>query len=176
MKVLALDLATKTGVAFGSVGGKPFAQTVHLGASEYARYAKAQSMVHTLIDRLSPDLVVIEAPVGGPKTSQFLVGLIACVAGAAHGRGVPVKTYFPSTVRKHFLGKALTVRDFPSKSIAASKNALKQVVISKCHMLGWTVNDDNQADACALWEYACAMESRAHKVNVGPLFVGAKNG
>lgn len=175
MRVLALDLASSTGVAFGVAGGKPQAGAVHLGATEAQRYAKAISLTCGLIAKWSPDLVTVEAPVGGAKASAFLIGLVACVTGEATRLKVPVKAYFPATVRKHFLGKALTARDFPGKNHAAAKKAIKGAVMARCHLLGWEAPNGDCADALALWDYACAMESRSHQVTSLPgLFQGAK--
>lgn len=180
MKVLAFDLATSTGIAFGEVGGKPKAGSVSLGVSvrrkgepadrasqeetDGRRYAKAISLCGNLTERFKPDLIAIEAPVGGANASAFLIGLIACVRGEATRRGIRVVSYYPSTVRKHFLGKALTARDFPGKNAAAAKKQIKGVVIDRCRLLGWDVRDGDAADAAALWDFACAMESRSHQM------------
>jgi len=164
MKVLAFDLATKTGIAFGVVGGKPKAGSISLGTSEDQRYAKAIAVCGDMIERLKPDLVAVEAPVGGANASAFLIGLIACVKGEATRRGVRVVSYYPATIRKHFLGKALTARDFPSKNAAAAKKQIKAAVMSRCHLLGWDVRDGDAADAAALWDFTCAMESRSHQM------------
>lgn len=173
MKILAFDLATKTGIAFGEVGGKPKAGSVSLGATEDERYAKAISLCGNLIERYTPDLIAIEAPVGGANASAFLIGIIACVRGEAKRKGTRTVLYFPSTVRKHFLGKALTARDFPSKNHAAAKKAIKGAVMARCHLLGWDVKDGDAGDAAALWDYACAMESRSHQMTSLPgMFAG----
>lgn len=175
MKVLAFDLATKTGIAYGESGGKPKAGSVGLGANEDQRYAKAISLCGNLIERFQPDLVAVEAPVGGANASAFLIGLIACVKGEATRRGIRVVSYYPATIRKHFLGKALTARDFPSKNATAAKKAIKASVMARCHLLGWDVKDGDAADAAALWDYASAMESRAHQMTSLPgMFQGAK--
>ena len=168
MKLLALDLASKTGVAFGVAGGKPQAGSVHLGATEDLRFAKVISLTGNLIEKWSPDLVAVEAPVGGANASAFLIGLIACVRGEATRRGLRVVSYYPSTIRKHFLGKALTARDFPGKNHAAAKKAIKGAVMARCHLLGWEAKDGDCGDALALWDYACAMESRAHQITSLP--------
>jgi hypothetical protein len=164
MKVLAFDLATKTGIAFGRVGGKPSTASVYLGKNDAERWAKAISYCASMIESVSPDLVIVESAVGGAKASAFLIGLVACVTGEATRRGVPVKSYFPATVRKHFLGKALTARDFPSKSTTAARAAVKAAVVNKCRQLGWDVQDDNAADAAALWDFACSQVSLDHQM------------
>lgn len=174
MKVLALDIATQTGCAFGAASTSPLLWSVDLGESRShnARFAKAIQLTVSLIDKYDPDLVVIEAPVGGPKTSHLLVGLWACVSGAAGHKGKRVEKHDIAAIRKHFLGKHLTVKDFPHlKSVAAKKRAIKSAVINRCNLLGWTPPDDNAADAGALWDYACSIHSMDHHITtIGGLF------
>lgn len=158
MIVVALDIATQTGVAVGSPGGKPKAWSVDLGKGrgEDARFSKALVLTHELIERHRPDLIAVEAAIGGKFASAFLIGVVACVRGVAANRGVPVRSYTSGSVRKHFLGRALAKRDFPALKPAAATKAIKGEVIARCRLLGWEVADDNAADACALWDFACA--------------------
>mgnify|MGYP000010467430 CR=1 FL=1 len=156
--VVALDIATQTGIAAGSPGGKPKAWSVDLGKGrgEDARFSKALVLTHELIERHRPDLIAVEAAIGGKYASAFLIGVVACVRGVAANRGVPVRSYTSGSVRKHFLGRALAKRDFPALKPAAATKAIKGEVIARCRLLGWEVADDNAADACALWDFACA--------------------
>lgn len=157
--VVALDIASVTGVAVGSPGRSPKAWSVELGkvrGSEDARFSKALVLTHELIERHRPDLIAVEAAIGGKFASAFLIGVVACVRGVAANRGVPVRSYTSGSVRKHFLGRALAKRDFPSLKPAAATRAIKGEVIARCRLLGWEVADDNAADACALWDFACA--------------------
>ena len=158
MIIVALDIATQTGIAVGSPGGKPKAWSVDLGKGrgEDARFSKALVLTHELIERYRPDLIAVEAAIGGKFASAFLIGVVACVRGVAANRGVPVRSYTSGSVRKHFLGRALAKRDFPSLKPAAATKAIKGEVIARCRLLGWEVADDNAADACALWDFACA--------------------
>lgn len=175
LRVLAFDIASKTGCAFGVVGGAPKAWTVNLakGGADEMRLARAIQMTAFCITRLQPDVVAVEAPVGGRDANALLIGLAACVKGEAARRGCKVVEYFPSTVRKHFMGKAKTSRDFPGKTKAAAKAAIKAEVLHRCRMLGWDVEGLDAADACALFDFACAMESRDHQVtSIGALFGG----
>lgn len=169
MICLAFDIASKTGVAHGRAGSKPSAFAVDLGkASDEERFSKALRMTAAYIDRFKPDLVAVEAPVGGRDANALLIGLAACVKGEAARHGCRVVEYFPATVRKHFLGKALTSRDFPALSKAAAKKAIKGAVMDRCRLLGWEVETGDAADAAALWDYACSKESRAHQLTSLP--------
>jgi hypothetical protein len=157
VKILALDIATSTGVAFGDSKGQPRAWTVHLGkAPDERRFANALRMTAKMIVENEPELIVVEAAVGGPKASAFLIGLLACVRGVAFDRGIPCHTVHLGTIRKHFLGKALTTRDFPHLKPVDAKKAIKARVIQRCGVVGWSVDNDDEADALALWDYACA--------------------
>ena len=172
MKVLAFDLATVTGCAFGVAGAKPRAWTVALGkVSHEERFSRCIRMTARYMRQFEPDVVAVEAPVGGRDANALLIGMAACVKGEAVRRGVRVVEYFPGTVRRHFLGKALTTRDFPGKTKAAAKGAIKAAVIARCHLLGWEVESGDAADAAALWDYACSLESRAHQMTtIGGIF------
>lgn len=179
MIILAFDLASVTGVAVGQPGGKPIAWSVDLGKarSEDFRFSQALVLTHKLIEQHKPDLIAIEAPVGGPKTSHFLVGLVACVRGCAFNRRVKIESFNIASIRKHFCGGHVTSAAYghldPKKRKGAARAAGKALVMQKCRLLGWDAEDDNAADACALWDAACSQQSRSHQVaTVGGLFGG----
>lgn len=173
MIILAFDLATKTGVCIGESGGVPSAFTVDFGkgVEDGLRFSRAITLAHRMVTQHRPDLVAIESPVGGKDANAYLIGLVACVEGQSVRMGVRVVKYFPSTVRRHFLGKALTARDFPGKTRAAAKGAIKAQVIARCELLGWRPDSADSADSMALWDYAASQMSRAHQMTtVGGLF------
>lgn len=161
MKVAAFDTATNTGVAIGSAGETPHAFSVNLGKVAWERrFSRILRLTRKVITDHRPDVLAVEAFVGGPKANTDLAGLVACVKGEADRLGVRVVSYYPATVRKHFLG-------------AGKVPNVKAAVMARCHLLGWKVTDDNQGDACALWDYSMSLESRAHQVTtVGGLFRG----
>ena len=175
MKILALDIATRTGVSVGSSGEAPVSWSVDLGKgrSEDARFSKALSLTHRMIECHSPDLIAVEAAIGGPNTSHFLVGLLACVRGCAFNRGIPVEVCSIGGIRKHFLGKNLTVRDYPGLSKDQAREQIKAEVMKRCSLLGWEAADDDAADAAALFDYACATFARGYQAKPsGGLFNG----
>jgi len=157
--IVALDIATNTGIAVGEPGSVPLLWSENLGkqASEEARFSKALWLTNRLVKEHEPEFLAVEAAIGGRDASHYLIGLLACVRGCAHNRGVPVKVYHRSSILKHFVGKALTSRDFPGLNKARAKAAIKQTVVDRCRLLGWEVADDDAADAGALWDYACAL-------------------
>lgn len=173
MKVVALDIATNCGVAFGEAGAAPRAWSVDLGkrASDQARFAKAIKLARWVCVTLQPDLIAVEAPVGGTKTSHLLVGMWACVMGEVHRNEVAVVKCDIPTVRKHFLGKHLTTKHFPHLPPAAAKKEIKRSVMNRCRALGWTVENDDAADAAAIWDFACATHHPTHHTTtIGGLF------
>lgn len=158
MNVMAFDIATQTGVAFGPAGGTPRAVSVDLGKGlpEAQRFSRMIRMADKFLTMHEPEVVVYEAAIGGQNSSQYLIGLVACLRAAAANHGLDAKPVYLAGVRKHFIGKNLTKKDFPGLSAHAAKRETKRVVMSRCRALGWDVEDDNEADAMAAWDYACA--------------------
>ena len=173
MKIVALDIATQTGIAVGSSGSNPTCWSVDIGKglSEAARFSNILKLTQGLIATHEPDLVVCEAFIGGDKASAYLIGLAACVRGCAYNRGIKVEMVFPATVRKHFLGKALTSRDFPGMKVAKAKIAIKERVAAQCRAIGWKVPDLDAADAAATWDWAMATHAPKYQAKThGGLF------
>lgn len=170
MRVLAFDTASVTGCAFGVAGGIP--KTWSVGVTRFnhknvgidpwpVRFSKTLRMTAHYIDKFKPDLITVEAFVGGPKANTDLAGLVCCVLGEAERHGIQTVTYYPSTVRKYFLGE----------DNKKSKIPIKSRVYARCRMLGWDIDDLDAADAAALWDYTCSMHSKDHQMTtVGGLF------
>jgi Holliday junction resolvasome RuvABC endonuclease subunit len=173
MKIVALDIATQTGVAVGDSGGNPKSWSVDLGKSlsQARRLSEVLRLTQELIETHAPDFVALEAAIGGRNASAYLIKLVGCVEAVCANRGVPCEAFHSGSIRKHFLGKAYTARDFPHFKVAAAKKAIKGLVMDRCRLLGWDVEDDNAADACALWDYVCANRARGYQARpVGGLF------
>ena len=161
MKILALDLASKTGVAIGNPNTIPLCFTEVLGETgehHGARFAQAFRMMKRLITTHEPGLIVLEAPFKTNKSQMhvenMLMGLRGCVMGAAHMFHVPFEQHEVSTIRLHFIQHGKLKR-------ADAKRA----TIARCKQLGWKVANDDEADAAALWDYACARQSRSHAIS-----------
>ncbi len=171
-RILALDTAISTGCAFGVAGGKPICWTVNLGEASWdIRFSRMLRLVRHAVETHRPDMLAIEGTAAGGHGNPDLIALAGCARAQAALMGLQVKVYMPNSVRRHFLGKALTARDFPGKTKGAAKGAIKAAVIARCHLLGWDVKDDNQADAAALYDLAASLTSRAHQMTtVGGLF------
>lgn len=169
MRCLAFDTAIKTGVCIGDAGSRPRAFTVDLGKVEWdIRFARALRMVETYIEQFKPDVVAVEAPAAGGYQNLDLIGLTVCVRAQAAKMGRRTVMHYPNSIRKHFLGRALKAKDFPGKTHGAAKAAIKGQVIARCQLLGWDIEDSDAADAAALWDFTCSLESRSHQITTLP--------
>lgn len=166
--MIALDVATRTGIAVGKPGSRPDAWSVFLGKTDDERYANALKLMDRLIREYGPGMVAIEAPIGGSRTSHLLVGLVACFRGACRARGVAVEAHNIASVRKFFLGKHISSVQFqhlPAKARkAAARKEAKAAVMARCRALGWPAADEDAGDSLALWDYAASRLSHAHAV------------
>jgi hypothetical protein len=173
--VLALDVATRTGWAYGAPGTVP-----RSGSLRFAREGASMAAVFVgcrrwLLDFLAVNpetkLVVFEAPavpsIMAGHTSinaiRTLIGLTAIIEECLYGRGLDVREARVSEVRSHFLGSNRFKRD-----------AAKRATVDLCRSLGWSVVDENAADACALWSYQCSFLDPKTALRVSPLFAGGR--
>lgn len=151
MKILAMDLASETGVAIGHADAAPVCLTERLGEPgdpHQSRFSYALNMMNLLIKKHRPDMVAIEqaiasGPVGGQSRVQLAMGFRACVMGVCKMRNTGVREFHVSTVRKHFIGNG-----------GLGGEAAKKAVMQRCKVLGWSIANHNEGDACAVWDYA----------------------
>lgn len=162
MIVAALDLATKTGVAVGPLGGRPELWTLDLKSKGEAklhatRLMQIQGLTHNLIAERGVGLIAIEKPFVASHnnwaTTLLTIGLTANVLSWAARKGIPVEIFSAQTVAQHFVGSGKMKRD-----------EKKAAILAACRTRGWEPTDDNQADAAALWDLACT------RLSDGPLF------
>jgi hypothetical protein len=178
VNILALDLASNTGWAFGILGSvQPTFGSVRFGQAESshtARFANCLEWTSAFLKR-QPEtgLVVFEAPLhfglrrgkSNAGNDELAFGLAAIVQAVAYLRGVhDVRQARTIDVRRFFLGYN------PKRTVA------KRETIGRCHTLGLEVEDDNQADAVATWFYQCAQLQPQFGLRVSPLFAGAAPG
>lgn len=183
--VMAWDLATLCGVAFGAAGDRPRATTIHLGNglkgkkgfTEEQKWDTFQKGARDLLRVHRPDILVFEAPIGGGgRVDYFLIGLSVLLRLEASRAGLSAEPVMISSVRKHFLGKALGTRDFPDLDVNRkgdkdrARERIKQLVIRRCQHLGWTPRDDNEADAMAVFDWAQCEKAGVQPAPLGGLF------
>jgi hypothetical protein len=172
MLVLALDLATTAGFAYGVVGGVPFCGSHRFaskGASKPAIFGNALEWTIELLRECKPDVIAIEATLPttfvrgrtSKNTNDVLVGLVAIVEAVAYVRGIyKINEHTVSQVRSHFIDMN-----------ACAREEAKLYTIRKCRSLGWLeAADDDAADACALWSFQCSLIDARQALRVSPLF------
>ena len=160
MICLALDLATKSGWAIDDASGnRPELGTYKLaGPSRGQQFLAFERWLYPRLDGV--DLVAVERPIfGGGKIifsqdhMMVLIGLVALTHAVAASRGLEPHMPAVSTVRRHF---------------CRSGKAKKSDVQDQCWILGWDFdNDDNQADAAALWSWAKSSYDPGYQPAVG---------
>jgi len=174
MIIAALDLATKTGVAVGPIGGQPELWTLDLESKGEAKFhatrlMQIQGLAHRLISEQGVGFIAIEKPFVAShnnwETTLLTIGLTANVLSWAARKGIPVDIIPAQTVAKHFTGSGKMKRD-----------EKKAAILAECRARGWDPKDDNQADAAALWDLACSRLCPKHAASTGPLFNQNKNG
>ncbi|MCC8963733.1 hypothetical protein H8A95_15795 [Bradyrhizobium sp. Pear76] len=151
--ILALDVASKTGVAFGRPGEVPRLQIVDFrGPGELiGLYARAVEWMASQLRDEPPDLVAIErvVPPSGAKgftnheTTMITIGLFGILCGITHCKGITLVPAAISTWRKHFIGKG----NYPGE-------VAKRMSVDRCRVLGWDAPDHNAAEAAGIWDWA----------------------
>ena len=153
-RILALDLATVTGFAFGKPGERPRSGQVRFGSKDgsgRARcYREYREWLGDMMKGARFDLVVFESPsmnvmhVGKTniETLKKLVGFTEHTEEFFYDTTVDLREANIASVRQFFLG-----------SVRYKREEAKRLTIEKCREYGWDVEGDNAADACALWAY-----------------------
>jgi hypothetical protein len=154
--VLALDLATTTGWAYGEPGGIPVFGNLRFGskgsrASSYREFrAWLDANWTSSKPRMRPALIVYESPMipslmGGKtriETTKLLFGFAEHIEEWAYDR-IELREASVGQVRSHFIGQNLKAK------------IAKPMVMERCHELGWMCQTTDESDACALWDYQC---------------------
>ncbi len=158
--ILALDLAARTGWALGRPQDRaPVSGSVRF-AKEGASMAAVLSACRRWLEQFLADhpgiwLVVFESPLlpmhmrgrTNVNTFRHLIGLAAVVEELLYSlTGYDVREARVADIRTHFLG-----------SNRAKREHAKLLTMEKCRRLGWDPDDDNAADALALWDYQASL-------------------
>jgi hypothetical protein len=172
MKILAFDFASTTGWAVGSPGEVPLCNSIRFvppGSSHERLAGAAIEWAVPFLKAHMPDILVAEAPIAPSfmknettiSTSMILMGLPFLFGGIAYRLGIHRQHLVRvSDVRAFFLGRNC-------KSAEA-----KKLTVQRCKRLGWEPNDDNAADACAVWAYQCSYLAPELAHRLTPLFGG----
>lgn len=108
-----------------------------------------------------PDMVVIEqvvAPSGAQghtnyDTTMITIGMFGILTGIVRCKSIRLEIAPISTWKKHFIGKGRLTH---IENRHQRRKEGKRLVIERCQILGWSPEDDNQADAAGIWDWAGA--------------------
>lgn len=159
-QILALDLAATTGWALGTTMDMvPLSGSVKVASTDASMAKLFSNWRLYLRDFISLNpgigLVIFEAPLlpfmkagqTNINTIRRLVGMCAVTEELLYTiGGMDVREARVSDVRSHFIG-----------SNRHKRPEAKALTIAACKRLGWTPQDDNAADALALWDYQRAI-------------------
>lgn len=171
--ILALDVATCTGFCRGPPADAPTQiGSVRFGradASSSAVFASCLKWISKLLEpEPRPTFLILEAmlpptvKIGSTSTDvrNRLAGLHGVIRAVAHLRGIyEIGEYPVSDIRRHFLGSHLLKREHA-----------KHETMMRCRQLGWSVENNDQADACALWSLAASLIDPTLALKLSPLF------
>lgn len=164
--ILALDLATWTGHALWRPGlDKPRSGVLRLPKTgeDVGRFVFVyEQWLSAYLGFERPRYVVFEAPWIGEKTSQEtarkLLGLSVVTELVCHrfkdgGADCRYLETNNQTVRTHFLGQGSRSNNRRREG-EDLRDALKRMTVETCEAKGWPVDDDNEADALAVLDFA----------------------
>jgi hypothetical protein len=173
VNILSLDLGRKCGFAYGDIGTIPTSGSIVLRAAG-ADNAIALGALGRWLDghiRLrpgnKPDIIVCEhwlaprAQQSGAAVEDAL-RLNGVVHGIASAYGIEVSEPYASTVRSQVCGR-VSVPGVGLRGVRKVSNT-KIMIIDTMIMRGYLpqgCDDDDRADACALWCWAAANLGRA---------------
>ena len=165
-RILALDVATRMGVAEGEPGLFPVLTTVKLGreGDDHADiFARAALWITRRMLDDPPDWVVSETPVG-KFNSRLLMGLRGVMLGLVHAHRVKITEVPVATWRLYALGSG-----------HLKKDVAKARAVALCARLGWGEGiDHNAAEAAGMWLWACAKVAPREVPRHEPLFIGGR--
>lgn len=146
---LSLDVASKTGWAYGSPGEAPQHGVFTLPSTgdDLGRFGVTfLQWLTAKIQQLRPREIVFEAPIlprqTNINTTRKLHGLALLVELACSLEAVPCSEISNSEWRRQFLGPY-----YPPKP---TRDDLKRAVIAACRAMGWNPSSDDDADALGL--------------------------
>lgn len=187
-RILALDLATRFGWAFGAAGEEPISGSRYFSRdgrapkggpiSNGAKFWNGMRFAAEFHEQYAPTHVFCEMPIAPNSQSkqgqtssavfEVLYGLPAAVRGMLYGLGCYQWEYASaSSVRKHFIGKG-----------GLKGDVAKPLVFEKCLKLGWISAADedlshDRSDALAIWSFAETQLAPKFAQPVDDLFLAA---
>lgn len=160
--LIALDLATRTGVAVGEPGKRPQAWSHKIDSDSLGEFlaqwhAYLAGVVQTTVPE--PGLIAFEMPILGPKTAlataRRLIGLCGVLQMVAHRYRLPLREVRSMEACRFFTGKGSYGRGKAGRALK------KAATLRQCDLLGWAAKDDDSADALMVWAWAERFHTRA---------------
>lgn len=148
MSILALDLGTTTGWAFGT-GSAFLSGTWNLRGGRYEgggmRYLRFKGFLDEVVKNAEVNRIAYEEVRrhAGTDAAHVYGGLQGVLTSWAEEAGIPYEAVPVGTIKKFWTGKG---------------NANKAQMIAECVAREITVSDDNEADAVALLHYVIDQE------------------
>jgi len=146
MKILALDLGTKTGWAFGNIkdisrvysGMQDF--SLKRGESPGMRLLNFDKWVYDMLAKHKPQVVGYEMPhQRGGHSTQLLLGMLGILHVACTKVGIEYFSIHSATIKKHATG--------------SGKSSKEQMMAAAAVKFKRTILDDNEADALHIWDW-----------------------
>lgn len=161
MLIMSIDPATTLGYAIGPSGSIPRSGAVRLKRPDDERDVAAFNCLCFLRDTWvldKPDLVCVEHflnPAGQKSADAIIlqIEVFGVIVAMCRAYGIRYEAPQVATVRKHFCGRAN----------AGDTDETKRMVVRRAIALGYMpkgATNHNQADACALWDFASAHYAR----------------
>jgi hypothetical protein len=177
--ILALDVATRTGVAIWSEGKviathfQPSAKEIGPMLAEYRQFLRGLIVVHDVIT------VAKEAPFQSQKGDQNNAQVLR--AAKLHGvieelcatMNVPLVEVHLSTWRTHFLGKISPPKGL---SYPQRKAWWKEQALRRCAERGWEPGSHDAAEACGVLDWYMSIADPAWGASSGSLFDATRTG
>jgi len=144
MRILTLDLGTKTGFAL-KTNGQPVSGVVDFslkrGESKGMRFVRFFAWLGETLDAQKPSLVVYEmAHNRGGSATEVLNGMVAFVQAECEKMEIDYTSVHSGTLKKFAIGKG---------------NASKELMVSEARKrLKKDLEDDNEADALWIMEWS----------------------
>lgn len=201
MKFLALDLAAVTGFAVGDSGSMPTRSgSVRMRDRGEAFDVAVRNLACFIRDIIVTEpigAIVVEAFLDPSVLSQARsddedrmrrspdaviaqIKMHGCVLAMCGLYGLRFESHTTQTIRKHFLGVAHANAGSRGKKTAKQKDEMrrktKEMVMQRAKLLGYMPkdkNDDNFADACAIYDFASAVLFRKPVKEAFAMFGGA---
>ena len=139
MKLLALDIATKTGWKTATASGT-WDLTPNKGESSGMRLIRFRAKLIEIIKAENIRIIAYERPAGFHKQALIIAGeLIGVLKTVAEEHHIHLACYSATEIKKFATGKG---------------NATKEEMIKAAQKKGYNPQDDNEADAIHLYDLA----------------------